>query len=233
MAASEALKVLKAAKVGAVINVTRAGRAASVYSVTDRYSKRGRGGYTRLTLTPFPNTVINGSATGDTLTFRVRRVLPLDILNVEKVYKRVPKARKVGTPFARTGSEAAMGGFGRVSGEDPELKRMREENARLRAETHALQDAATRARQSAAMWERLYQMNKGVGHGGGGVRVSADAMQFLRFSGISQFPCTAEELKKGRTAMSLKLHPDLTHKDSNAQFISAMRGYEELSKVVK
>jgi len=226
------VKVLKAAKVGAVLNVTRAGRASAVYSVTDRYSKRGRGGYTRLTLTPFPNTVIAGSAVGDTLTFRLRRMLPLDIVNVQKVYKRVPRARKAGTPFARAGSEAAMGGFGKVSGEDPELKRLRDENSRLRTEAFDLNVAARNARQNASMWERLYQMNKGTNHGGG-VRVSVDAMQFLRFSGISQFPCNAEELKKGRGAMISKLHPDHTQKDSNAQFVSAMRGYDELSRLVK
>ena len=86
---------------------------------------------------------------------------------------------------------------------------------------------------------RLYEQARataanvvGNANASGKVSVSKDVMQFLRFSGISEFPCSPDELKKGRVSMLLKLHPDTTGKDSNAQMVSAMRGFDHLTKLI-
>lgn len=220
---SEALKVLKSAKVGDYLIVTLSSGVKHKLEIMDRWTRKGRNGYVSITIQ------WSDRPGFDKETFRLRHFLPANFASVEKQYKRKPRAKRAGMPYARTGTEAHRGGFGIPSGEDPELKRLREQVA-------VLMNDRDKARTSAAMFERLYQaerarqMNFG---GGGSVRISADAMQFLRFSGINQFPCSAEDLKKGRVAMIGKLHPDHTQKDSNAQFVSAMRGFEELSKLVK
>lgn len=148
---------------------------------------------------------------GRTKYWKILYWVPSEILGFEKV--KQPRGRT--TKATPVQSVIGNPDFDRVTKERDELKKQVES---LRAQYVAMESLYR-----AAMSQRTSV----------GVAISADAMQFLRFSGIEKFPCSAEELKKGRAKMVAKLHPDHTQLDSNAQFCSAMRGFEELSKLCR
>jgi hypothetical protein len=103
----------------------------------------------------------------------------------------------------------------RVATRDERLHFMATERARLLNEELERQKRASPPRQTyASPVERI--------------RITADAMEFLRHADLREFPCTPELLRSARQRVVFALHPD---RGGNAEkFVAAMRAYDELNK---
>ena len=63
--------------------------------------------------------------------------------------------------------------------------------------------------------------------------ITEGQMLFFRYAGLKSFPCTAAELKLGRTKVLLALHPDTSQRDSSHEFKMADLAYETLKGLCK
>lgn len=222
---SKIIKVLRSLKKGSVFHAT-INSVTSSYVVESRMSRRGCNGYIAIYVRYV------GSSVGSGVRWSIAHgSLPAGI-----TFARAIRKQRVATPRSSRG-KTYVGNqptYGKTSGSGPSAGEA--ETFRLNALISDLRERLGFAQTESVKWQNLYGQllrNPPV-HASVGSRtmaISADAMQFLRFSGIDSFPCSAEELKKGRAKMVGKLHPDTTQKNSNAQFCSAMRGFDELLKL--
>jgi hypothetical protein len=233
-----AAKLIKSCKVGDFLYFDSEGRArnntnrpGAVGKVIIRGFKRGRRGYVRVEL-KIDSTGGHHALWSDSLHDYavIRRATVFEVHQwCRENGEEIPaKKRKVRGPNKAKSTSAAPN-----AGNSDSEKLLREEIERLRAAAaHAVTQAQI-AQANERVWRNRYEVNaaKVSNYSGGSLKITADIMQFLRFSGIGQFPCSADQLKKGRAAMALKLHPDSTQRDSNEQFCAAMRGYEALAKL--
>lgn len=63
--------------------------------------------------------------------------------------------------------------------------------------------------------------------------ISVDAEHFLAAAGVAHWPCTREELERGRKKALARLHPDHAGEGSATAFHQAVRGHGELARMLE